>query len=84
MTDSEDDEDEDAARKRVQARRAATLAAKGKSRARTEEEEREESDDRLYCVCRELYDPEVRDVLSLVSRSGPDHVVSETANDDCL
>lgn len=64
LTDSEDDEDEDATRKRVQARRAATLAAKGKSRAR-EEEEKEESDDRLYCVCRELYDPEVCTFYSL-------------------
>ncbi|GAA5840568.1 hypothetical protein JCM3766R1_000699 [Sporobolomyces carnicolor] len=59
ISDSEDEDDEeDAARKRAQARRSAALAAKGKSRARIEEESREEADDRLYCVCRERYEPE--------------------------
>ncbi|GAA5956325.1 hypothetical protein JCM3765_005629 [Sporobolomyces pararoseus] len=57
VSDSED-EDEDLVRKRAQAKRSATLAAKGKSRARIEEEEREEADDRLYCICREHYEPE--------------------------
>lgn len=77
LTDSEDEEDEDAARKRAQARRAATLAAKGKSRARNEEEEKEESDDRQYCVCKELYDPEVRNFLHFYNhRRGPNQVVS--------
>ncbi|GAA5923720.1 SPP1 family PHD finger domain-containing protein [Sporobolomyces koalae] len=57
VSDSEE-EDEDVVRKRAQAKRSAALAAKGKSRARQEEEAREEADDRLYCVCRELYDPE--------------------------
>ncbi|GAA6025907.1 hypothetical protein JCM11491_003624 [Sporobolomyces phaffii] len=57
VSDSED-EDEDVARKRAQARRSATLAAKGKSRARIEDEDREQADDRLYCICRERYEPE--------------------------
>lgn len=32
---------------------------KGKGRVKEVEQEVEEGDDRLYCVCRRLYDPEV-------------------------
>ncbi|GAA5867586.1 hypothetical protein JCM1840_002562 [Sporobolomyces johnsonii] len=55
-----DEEDEEELKRRAQQRRAATLAAKGKSRAKIAEERggEGEEDDRLYCVCQELYDPE--------------------------
>lgn len=35
---------------------------KGKSKAKAKEDEEDDSDvdDRLYCICKELYDPEVR------------------------
>ncbi|GAA6053551.1 hypothetical protein JCM3770_005190 [Rhodotorula araucariae] len=51
-----DSEDEDA-RRRERSRRAQEAARKGKNRAKAKEED-EEVDDRLYCVCQELYDPE--------------------------
>ncbi|GAA5933685.1 hypothetical protein JCM1841_005505 [Sporobolomyces salmonicolor] len=55
-----DEEDEEELKRRAQQRRAATLAARGKSRAKIAEERggEGEEDDRLYCVCQELYDPE--------------------------
>lgn len=56
-TDSDDDED---ARRKERSRRAAEAARKGKNRANRAKEDDEEVDDRLYCICKELYDPEVR------------------------
>ncbi|BGP44232.1 COMPASS (complex proteins associated with Set1p) component [Rhodotorula kratochvilovae] len=52
--DETDSEDEEARRR---ARRAQEAARKGKNRAKAKEDD-EEVDDRLYCVCEELYDPE--------------------------
>ena len=63
--DETDSEDEEARRR---ARRAQEAARKGKHRAKAKEED-EEVDDRLYCVCEELYDPEVRCLPSPSGRS---------------
>lgn len=85
ISDSED-EDEDVVRKRAQARRTAALAAKGKSRAKIEEEERDEVDERLYCICRGLYEPDVRPLDPYQALDGAvliDYSLT-TANDDCL
>ncbi|GAA5856887.1 hypothetical protein JCM9279_007590 [Rhodotorula babjevae] len=54
-TDSEEDED---ARRLARSRRAQEAARKGKNRANRAKEDDEEVDDRLYCICKELYDPE--------------------------
>ncbi|GAA5879901.1 hypothetical protein JCM8547_005314 [Rhodosporidiobolus lusitaniae] len=54
------DSDDEETRRRERAKRAAA-ASRGKRRRRgddDEEEDSEEKDDRLYCVCRKLYDPE--------------------------
>ncbi|GAA5930468.1 hypothetical protein JCM3775_004401 [Rhodotorula graminis] len=54
-TDSEEDED---ARRQARSRRAQEAARKGKNRANRAKDDDEEVDDRLYCICKELYDPE--------------------------
>ncbi|GJN91918.1 hypothetical protein Rhopal_004943-T1 [Rhodotorula paludigena] len=55
--DDSDSEDEDARRKERQ-RRAAMQKGKSKAKAKEDEEDDSEVDDRLYCICKELYDPE--------------------------
>ncbi|GAA6033659.1 hypothetical protein JCM8097_004370 [Rhodosporidiobolus ruineniae] len=59
--DDSDEDGDDETRRRERARRAAQAAAQARGKRRRgqeEDDDDEEKDDRLYCVCRELYDPE--------------------------
>lgn len=59
---SSSDEDEDEARRRDQRKKAAAAAARerrAKAAKGADGPGEEEADDRLYCICQTLYDPEV-------------------------
>lgn len=67
-----------------EATRAAARRRKGARRDREkerEEEEEEEKDDRLYCVCRQLYDPDVSR-FSGIGAVGPRTDVRTAEDDD--
>ncbi|GAA5919910.1 hypothetical protein JCM6882_005488 [Rhodosporidiobolus microsporus] len=56
--DSDDEDGDEEQRRRERARRAAAAARGKKKRDLEEEDDGEEKDDRLYCICKELYNPE--------------------------